>query len=181
MAEIATIARPYAQALYKIAKANTNANGLDAWSTVVTELAEISAHPEMVALAKNPNLSTGQLQDLVLAALKSVPDDEAKRFIAVLIDNHRFVLMPEIAEQFFALKNAGQGAGEVEISSAFPLDEQQLADTLAVLEKKFGKTLKPKVKVDADLIGGLRIQIGDEVLDTSVRARLAAMQNTLIA
>lgn len=177
MAEIATIARPYAQALYKIAKQE----GLDNWTALVSELAHVSAHPEIFALAKNPNMSSTQLHELVISTLRSPLSEEAKRFILVLIENQRFVVMPEIAQQFFALKNADHGADDVQITSAFALSEKQVADILVSLEKKFGKKLKPTVTVDANLIGGIHVQIGDEVLDTSVRRRLMDMQNSLVA
>ncbi|MFX5521556.1 F0F1 ATP synthase subunit delta, partial [Acinetobacter baumannii] len=78
-------------------------------------------------------------------------------------------------------KNAQEGSADVEITSAFPLDGAPLTDLIASLERKFGRKLVPTVTVDPSLIGGVRVKVGDEVLDTSVRARLAAMQAALTA
>jgi F-type H+-transporting ATPase subunit delta len=90
--------------------------------------------------------------------------------------------LPEISAQFTALKNAHEGAAEVQITSAFPLAGEDLNALLSVLKKRFGgKELRPTVTVDSDLIGGVCVQVGDEVLDTSVRARLVSMQAALSA
>jgi F-type H+-transporting ATPase subunit delta len=99
----------------------------------------------------------------------------------MLIDNHRLALLPEIAEQFGELKNAREGAANALIVSAFPLESAQLAELVAGLETKFKRKLKPTVDVDASLIGGVRVTVGDEVLDGSVRARLVSMQTALSA
>jgi F-type H+-transporting ATPase subunit delta len=99
----------------------------------------------------------------------------------MLVDNHRLQLLPEIAVQFDELKNAREGAADVLIVSAFPLEGAQLDDLVGSLERKFRRLLKPTVEVDASLIGGVRVTVGDEVLDTSVRARLASMQTALTA
>lgn len=99
----------------------------------------------------------------------------------MLVDNHRLTLMPEIAVQFDELKNSREGAADALIVSAFPLEGAQLTDLVANLERKFHCKLKPTVEVDKSLIGGVRVTVGDEVLDTSVRARLASMQTALSA
>ncbi len=181
MAEIATIARPYAQALYDIARGAM----LDQWAELVGQLAQVMAHPEMQALAKNPSVDADKINELVLAALSISPDvavqKSLQRFIAVLLENHRLTLMPEIAAQFFALKNASQGSDVAEISSAYPIDAVQLKALCADLEKKFGKKLKTTMKIDPELIGGIRVQVGDEVLDQSVKAGLMRMESMLTA
>jgi F-type H+-transporting ATPase subunit delta len=99
----------------------------------------------------------------------------------MVVDNHRLPLLPEIAVQFEELKNAREGAADALIVSAFPLEGAQLNDLVASLERKFKRKLKPVVEVDPSLIGGVRVTVGDEVLDTSVRARLASMQTALTA
>ena len=107
------------------------------------------------------------------------PDD--RHLVQMLVDNHRLPLLPEIATQFEELKNAREGAADVLIVSAFPLEGAQLNELVAGLERKFKRKLKPTVEVDSSLIGGVRVTVGDEVLDTSVRARLASMQTALTA
>ncbi|QET03272.1 MULTISPECIES: F0F1 ATP synthase subunit delta [Cupriavidus] len=180
MAESATIARPYAEALFRVAS-QADAGNVGAWSELVSEMGQVAANPDMKALADDPNVPGQKLAEVFLSVLKSPVNDEAKRFVNLLVENNRLTVMPEIAEQFHALKNAREGSSDVEITSAFPLDDSQLKDLVAALERKFGRKLYPTVNVDSSLIGGVSVKVGDEVLDTSVRARLAAMQTTLTA
>jgi len=177
MAELATIARPYAEALFRVAQSGN----LVAWSGLVTEMAQIAANPDFQALASNPKVSEQQVSDTLLALLKSPVGAEAKNFIAMLVENGRLALLPEIAAQFHALKNAQEGAADARITSAFALSDAQVADLMAALEKKFGRKLNPSVTVDESLIGGVRVVVGDEVLDTSVRAKLQQMHVALAA
>ena len=87
---------------------------------------------------------------------------------------------PEIASQFEAMKNKSEGAAEVMITSAFPIEGSALNDLLSSLKKRFGgRDLRPTIQIDPALIGGVRIQVGDEVMDSSVKARLAQMQVSL--
>ena len=177
MAELATIARPYAEALFRVAKSGN----LSAWSDLVSEMAHVAAHPDVQALSRNPNLSDKLVADTFLAALKSPLTDEAKNFINMLVENGRVTLLPEIGAQFHVLKNAQEGAADAEIVSAFAISDAQLKELVATLEKKFGRKLTPSVTVDSALIGGVRVVVGDEVLDTSVRAKLQQMHVALTA
>jgi len=179
MAELATIARPYAEALFRVAESGDVA----AWSALVQELAQVARLPELASVASSPKVSRAQVADLLLAAVKSPQKDspQAKNFVQMLVDNHRLALLPEIAVQFDELKNAREGAADALIVSAFPLEGAALTDLVASLERKFKRKLKPVVEVDDSLIGGVRVTVGDEVLDSSVRARLASMQTALTA
>ncbi|MEO7031971.1 MAG: F0F1 ATP synthase subunit delta, partial [Herbaspirillum sp.] len=149
MAELATIARPYAEALFRVARSGD----LSAWSGLVNEMAQVAAHPDVQALGNNPNLTSAQVTDTVLALLKSTVPAEAKNFISMLVENGRLALLPEIGMQFHVLKNSNEGASDAQIVSAFPLTDAQVSDLLAGLEKKFGRKLHPMVSVDATLIG----------------------------
>jgi len=180
MAETATIARPYAEALFRVAS-EAGAGNLGAWSELVSEMGQVAANPDMQALATDPNVPGAKLLEVFLSVLKSPVNDEARRFVTLLVENNRLTVLPEIAEQFHALKNAREGSSDVEITSAFPLDDSQTKELVAALERKFGRKLYAKVAVDPSLIGGVSVKVGDEVLDTSVRTRLAAMQATLTA
>ncbi|MFZ6843523.1 F0F1 ATP synthase subunit delta [Undibacterium sp. RuTC16W] len=177
MAELATIARPYAEALFRVAQSGN----LSAWSELVTEMAQAAAHPDVVALAHNPKVSASQTAEAFLSVLKSPVNDEAKNFVNALTEYDRLTLLPEIAAQFQALKNAQEGAADAQIISAFELSAAQVSDLATTLEKKFGRKLHPTVTVDNSLIGGVRIVVGDQVLDTSVRAKLQQMQVALTA
>ncbi|MBC3882956.1 F0F1 ATP synthase subunit delta [Undibacterium sp. LX40W] len=177
MAELATIARPYAEALYRVAKSGN----LSAWSELVAEMAQAAAHPDVVALAHNPKVSAGQTAEAFLSVLKSPVTAEAKNFINTLTEYDRLTLLPEIAAQFHDLQNADTGSADAEIVSAFEMTDAQVKELAATLEKKFGRKLHPTVTVDSSLIGGVRIVVGDQVLDTSVRAKLQQMHNALTA
>jgi F-type H+-transporting ATPase subunit delta len=175
MAELATIARPYAEALFRVAKSGN----LSAWSDLVSEMAAVAAHPDVKSFAGNPKFSDQQVVDTFQSLLKSNVSAEAKNFIAMLAENGRLTLLPEIGAQFHVLKNAAEGAADAEITSAFEMTDAQVKDLVATLEKKFGRKLNPSVKVDSFLIGGVRVAVGDEVLDTSVRAKLQKMHTAL--
>ncbi|MCS6766119.1 MAG: F0F1 ATP synthase subunit delta [Candidatus Protistobacter heckmanni] len=177
MAELATIARPYAEALYRVAKAGSVA----AWSDLIDEMAQVAAHPDLRAVAGDPHLGHAKLVEVVAGSLKTKLSVEAQNFLQMLVDNGRLTALPEIAAQFHALANADAGAAEAFITSAFPIEGAQLSELVAALERKFGKKLKPEVAIDAELIGGVRVQVGDEVLDASVRARLTGIRNALTA
>jgi F-type H+-transporting ATPase subunit delta len=174
MAEIATIARPYAEALYQ-ASSNDLA-GTAAW---LDELAAIAANPQLIAFAQDPKSSAGQIYDVVAGVAKTALPVNAQNFLRAVIDNGRLKALPEVAAQFRLLKNATQGVSDALVESAFDLDAASLADLSAALEKRFGRKLNLVKK--PELIGGVRVIVGDEVLDTSVKARLEQMKSALVA
>jgi F-type H+-transporting ATPase subunit delta len=175
MAELATVARPYAEALFRVAQSGD----LAAWSGIVSTLGAIGANSDVQDFARNPNVSPAQVADALAALVKSPLSAEAKNFLDMLIENGRISLLPEIAAQFAELKNAQEGAADANIASAFDLSSAQVAQLVSTLEKKFGRKLNPTVTVDPSLIGGVRVVVGDEVLDTSVRAKLQQMHVAL--
>ncbi len=177
MAELATIARPYAEALFRVAKTGD----LNTWATLVGEMAQVAANKDFEAFAQNPKIADADVQSTFLSALKSPVGTEANNFVRMLIENGRLTLLPEIMTQFHVLKNAQEGAADAVIVSAFEMSSTQVAELIATLEKKFGRKLNPLVSVDDALIGGVRVVVGDEVLDTSVRAKLQQMQVALTA
>lgn len=182
MAELATIARPYAEAAFDVARAPAVGQGAvstDAWLTQLQALAQVAGHPEVRSLANDPKISRAQLFDFLPGAAGIKLDAQVGNFVRMLVDNHRIALLPEIAAQFEALKHASEGISDAVITSAFPLSGAALTDLVAALEKKFGRKLQAQVVVDPALIGGVSVTVGDEVLDTSVRARLTRMQATL--
>ena len=177
MAELATIARPYAEALFRVALPSK----LNAWADILSEMAQVAAVPDFQALAQDPRISRAAVADTFLAALKASIDAEAKNFVAMLVDNGRLALLPEIEQQFRELKNAHESTADAQVLSAFPMDSTQVSDLVTALEKKFGRKLNASVSVDPALIGGVRVTVGDEVLDQSVSARLQRMHTALVA
>jgi F-type H+-transporting ATPase subunit delta len=177
MAELATIARPYAEALFK---AVPNAE-LPAWCEALEAVASVARDPQVQALAGNPKVTESQVFDVIVTAAKVTLATSLTNFLRTVLDNGRLAALPLMVEQFQALVKARQGVSEALIYSAFPIDAAQLADIMGPLEKRFGRKLEAKVELDAELIGGVRVVVGDEVLDTSVKARLDRMKSTLLA
>jgi F-type H+-transporting ATPase subunit delta len=176
MAELATIARPYAEALFK-----ASAQDLSTTAAWVDELAAIAGNAQLLQFAGSPKVTTVQVFDVVAGVAKSTLNDHAKNFLRLVIDNGRLSALPEIATQFRALKNAQSGFSDAVVHSAFPIDGAALAEVATTLEKRFGRKLNVTVELQPDLIGGIRVVVGDEVLDTSVKARLEQMKVALTA
>jgi F-type H+-transporting ATPase subunit delta len=179
MAELATIARPYADALFK-------AQGSDLATTALwlDKLAAVAQNAQLLQFADSPKVNVDQVFDVVAGVASSTNDplpEAARNFLRLVIENGRLSALTEIASQFRSLKNAAGGTTDAVVFSAFPMDEQAQADVSAVLEKRFGRKLSLKVELDPSLIGGIRAVVGDEVLDTSVKARLEQMKMALIA
>ena len=133
MAETATIARPYAEALFRVA--TESSGNLDAWSELVSEMGHVAANPDMKAVAGDPNMHGDKLSALFLSALKSPVNDEAKRFVSLLVANHRLSVLPEIAEQFLAnrhFQNAAGALDRVAFRNVFILAQHHGADRVAL-------------------------------------------------
>ncbi|HUL93483.1 MAG TPA: F0F1 ATP synthase subunit delta [Burkholderiales bacterium] len=176
MAETATVARPYAEAVFGLAdKAGSSGN----WLTMLATMAQVAGHPDMQACIGNPNLGAKQLYDLFIALCREEFPAEARNFVRVLIANDRLALLPEIHAQFADLKNERDGVLEAEIRSAFPLDNAQITGLVADVSRRFKRRVQPRVTLDKELIGGVRIKVGDEVIDGSVRGRLESMAAAL--
>ena len=180
MAELATIARPYAEALFKSA-AGSDATG---WKTQMDSLAQLASDADLRQFADSPKVASLQVFDLIagIALQKGLSlDQRVANLLRTVIENGRLSALPEIAGQFSALVNAQSGSSDAVVYSAFPIDDAALVDVVAALEKRFGRKLKARVEIDAELIGGIRVVVGDEVLDTSVKARLEQMKVALTA
>jgi F-type H+-transporting ATPase subunit delta len=176
MAESLTIARPYAEAAFKLAR---DAGALPQWSDALSRLSQV-VHTKLAReLLTNPRLTSDQLA-AVIGDVSGVLTDEQRRFVRVLAANERLAVLPEIVSLFEAQRNAHEGVLDAQVSSAYPLSEQQITDVIATLEAKYGRKVKVSVSVDPDLIGGISIRIGDEVMDASVRGKLAQLADTLM-
>ena len=176
MAELATIARPYAEALFKAAVGD-----LDGTATWLDELAAIAGNPQLLQFADSPKTGATQVFDLIAGVAKTALPERAKNFLRLVIDNGRLAALPEVAQQFRALKNAQGGSSDAIVYSAFPIEGPALTEVAASLEKRFGRRLNVQVALEPELIGGIRVVVGDEVLDTSVKARLEQMKVALTA
>lgn len=179
MAELSTIARPYAEALF--ATARDQQGGLESWGELLTELAHLASNDDVRDALSDPRLDVDQRIDVFTGLVKGPLSEQARNTIRLLVENDRILLLEQIAHQFVLLKHQHEGTALAEITSAYPLSDAQVAELVSGLEKKFGLKLTPAVTVDAGLIGGVRVIVGDQVLDTSVQAQLARMRDTLVA
>ena len=177
MAELATIARPYAEAL------DRSVSGADALALIpqLQALAAVAGHPDMKQLADNPKVTAKQVLEVITGVAKTTLDPKVSNLLRAVVENGRLSALPEVSAQFNALVKSRSGTSDATIESAFPIDATQLPQVVAVLERRFGRKLNASVVVEPSLIGGIRVVVGDEVLDTSVRARLDKMRLALVA
>lgn len=176
MAESVTIARPYAEALFRAAKESGN---LAKWAEQVGVLAQVAANPEARAAISDPNVAAAQLVDLFRSACGTAVDAELSNFIQLLSNNNRLGLLPEVAGLYESYKRAEEGSKQAEIVSAFPIDENQVRALVPQLEAVFKTKLETTVSVDPTLIGGIKVIVGDQMMDASVRGKLDAMATAL--
>jgi len=176
MAELSTIARPYAEAAFRVARSGD----LNAWNALVAELAAIAGTAEMRALVLDPNLTPDAIYGVFAGVVKSPLGTEAQNFLRLVIENDRVSALPEVAVQFAALKNKLEGSADAEIASAFPLTDAQVADLTAALARATGKQVEVKVVVDESVLGGLVARVGDTVIDGSLKSRLDSLKQSLL-
>lgn len=176
MAELVTIARPYAEAVFALAKERAE---LGKWSEMLVLVAGVLQDEQMRAAIANPKLTTADIEKLMLAICGDRVDGAARNLIQVLSHNGRLAILPEIRELYEQLKAEDEGLIEARISSAYPLDGAQLEQVVSLLSRRYRKKISPSVSVDPELIGGVRVQVGDKVWDASVRGRLQNMAAAL--
>jgi F-type H+-transporting ATPase subunit delta len=176
MAENVTLARPYAEAAFHLAQGT---GALVSWQQALERMAAIAADTQMGECIANPRLLPRQVADLFLGVAGTGLAAEQQNFVRVLVDNDRLQVLPEISALFVELKNAHEGVQEAHIGSAFPLDDATLKNLVAEMEARFKCKIQAKVSLAPELIGGVRIAIGDQVIDASVRGKLAAMATAL--
>jgi F-type H+-transporting ATPase subunit delta len=177
MAELATLARPYAEALFQVASKGDLAQA----ALQLEALASVAGNPQLRQFADAPTVNDAQVFEVLTSVANVQLNDASKNLLRTVIANGRLSVLPEIATQFHALVNARSGVSDAVIYSAFPIEPAQLADVVTALEKRFGRKLNASIALQPDLIGGIRVVVGDEVLDTSVKARLEQMKAALTA
>ena len=184
MAELSTIARPYAHAmLLALHDANKGPEEAADLAAVLDGIAQVVTTPELVSVIGDPKLSSEQIYDLIIAGLGQTKlPEEGANLLKVVVENGRLEAVPEIARQFRELKNQSEGVADAYIESAMPMTQAEVDDLVAGLGKRFpGLKLTPVVTINEALIGGIRVRVGDRVLDGSIQTRLAQMQEALTA
>lgn len=178
MAELTTIARPYAEAAFALAR---DQNALPVWSRMLKLGSEIVADPRMAEALDNPKLTAPAKESLLLSVAGDGLNAEGRNFVRVLVEADRIALMPVIATLFDFLKDAADGVAKATIETAYPIDGDDLQDLTIALTRRFKRRIEPTVVVNEALVGGARITVGDEVIDGTVQERLRAMAQQLRA
>jgi F-type H+-transporting ATPase subunit delta len=176
MAEIATVARPYAEAAFRSA---VEQNALGAVGESLDLVAAIARDEQMHSILLNPKVSLAQKKEIFESAASGRMHDVVRKLVAMLVDNHRAVLIGSVAEQFDELKHQHERVLRARITSAQPLTDAQHADIVGALERRYGKKIEAELDVDPQLLGGARVQVGDQVIHASVRDALAQMAAAL--
>jgi len=176
MAERITTARPYAKAVFALAR---NDNSLAATSLGLQRAATVVADPQVRGLLGNPHVTPAQLADLVngIAGL----DENGRNFISLLAQNRRLGFLPEIAALFEQMKAEVENAVEVEVISAATLTPEQESRYAAALQKKLGRQVRLHTRIDDSLLGGAVLKAGDLVIDGSLKGRLERLATELTA
>ncbi len=171
MAEFATIARPYAKALFGLAQEK---NQTESWLGGLQQLASVVQQEKVVSLIEQPE--TGAVEKAaMLTELVGLQDANLKNFVSVLAEQKRLQVLPEVYAQYQDLTLALNHTQRAVISSAYALTDAQLADLTADLQKRFGSSLEVTSQVDPELIGGVKVEVGDQVLDLSLQGKLNAL------
>ncbi len=176
MAEIATVARPYAEAAFRAA---LESKSLGADAEAIALSAVMARDGNMRSTLSDPRVSAQQKKDLFASVGGDRLTGSVKNLLAMLVDGHRTELIGSIAEQFEELKRDHERVVQARITSAQPLTEAQRTEIVAALEKRYGKKVEAEVDVDPQLLGGARVQIGDQVIHASVRDALGQMAAAL--
>jgi F-type H+-transporting ATPase subunit delta len=178
MAELSTLARPYAEAVFRLAKEK---NALGEWADRLAMLAAIVSDERMQAVIADPNTSAARAAELIGSVADGALGEAGNSLLTVLAGNDRLLLLPEISSQYEVLKAEAEGVLEATIVSAQEMGDAQKADLMAALKAKFGRDVEATVEVDPSLIGGAVITVGDQVIDGSVKGRLQKMAAALTA
>lgn len=176
MAEITTIARPYAQAVFELAKAENDYAG---WSDAVQLLALIATDPEAAEWLASPRVGADQKASLLIDVAGERIKPAARNLVKVLAHNQRLTALAEIARLYEVLRNDAEGVVEAELISAQPATEEQQARVTAALKARLGREVHLSCSTDATLLGGAVIRAGDLVIDGSARGKLGRLAGAL--
>jgi F-type H+-transporting ATPase subunit delta len=176
MAEPVTIARPYAEAAFRLA---LDSGRLAQWSDMLGLVEAVVRDEQVGTRIGDPNVEEQALEGLILGALGERLDGQGRNLVQVLVGNGRLELVPHIRALFDELKREHEGVLEATLISALPITDEQVKPLLESLETRFGRKVTARVEVDPELIGGVRIVVGDKVIDATVRGRLDAMAAAL--
>jgi len=177
MSELNTVARPYAQAAFDLAR---ESGTLAQWSEMLGFAAAVSADSAMREAIDSPNLSVVEQADLFAQVCGDQIDDQGINFVKLLAENRRLTLFPEIAELYEELRAEAEGTLEATVISAKPMSDAQQQEMADALKARFNRDIILQVEVDESIVGGAIIRAGDTVIDGSVRGKLEKFATALI-
>lgn len=176
MSSLTTLARPYARAAFDLAR---EAGDLAGWNAALEAASEVVSQAAAESFLANPAVKPAQAVKLLTDAIGDAAGATFVRFLGVLADNDRLVLLPEVTRLYAALREEAEQRLTVRVVSAIALEDEQSQRMRAALAKRFGREISLENQVDPAVLGGAVIYAGDEVIDGSVRGRLARLQNSL--
>ncbi|MEN1728554.1 MAG: F0F1 ATP synthase subunit delta [Pseudomonadota bacterium] len=171
-----TLARPYARAVFQVAR---DAGQLGEWSDTMAFAAEVASSDEIQQFNGDPRVGREQLLALITDLGGERFTDQVKNFLKVLMNYDRLDLLPEIAAQYEFYRREAEARLRVEVSSALPMSKEETGRLAERLKARFGREIDLDVDVDESLIGGAVIRAGDQVIDGSVRGRLEQLGRQL--
>ncbi len=178
MAEISTIARPYAVAAYKLGREQ---NALSKWSEMLGFAAAVANDAQIKAYIQDPKVVSSDLQATFLKVCGDNLNENGQNLVKVLVEYGRLSILPEIFSAFEALKAQDEGTLDAQIIAATKISAAETKDLVKRLEAKFGKKIEASVSVDPEIIGGIKIIVGDTVIDASVKGQLQNLAYSLTA
>lgn len=177
MAEVQTLARPYARAVFELASADA---ATAQWSAALKSLAQLVQMPQIVSLIGHPALTRRQLAGLLSDALGDQGTPQLRALLALLSENHRLRLLPAIAAQYEALKAVAESRIDIEITTAVKVQDAQAQRLTDAIQRRLKKETQVHWAIDQSLIGGARIRAGDTVVDGSLKGELVRLAQTLV-
>ena len=169
MAEKTTVARPYARAVFEIAR---DSDAFGNWSEFLERAAAVVSDPRVKALIGNPAVTRHDLAELLVEVAGDGAGEQGANFLRLLAENGRVAWIPEIASEFEALRAEAENIVDVTVTSAAPLDEEQRSRFATSLRSKLGREVRLHCDTDSSLLGGAIIRAGDLVIDGSLLGRL---------
>ena len=176
MAENSTLARPYAQAVFDLARAK---DALAQWSEVLATLAEIACHPDVRAMVRNPAIDDSVASGIISDLCGDLLTDEVRRLIDLMLENGRFTVLPDIHEQFETLRSEFEKRARVEVVSAYELNAKQKNSITSAMKKRLGHDVELTTRTDKSLLGGAIVRVDDLVIDDSVMTQLGRLKAAL--
>lgn len=176
MSELSSIARPYAQAVFELAR---ESDRFEHWSSNLSQLSELVEHPDLAIVIRDPRIARNMVLNLILEVASDNLDEQSKNLVRILIHYRRLPSLPLIAQQFESLRAEHEGIVEAQIEIAYELDQQQQDSLIDAMQRQLGRKVRLTSCVNTDLIGGAVIRAGDWVIDGSIKARLQKLASSL--